>query len=116
LARGFGAAAAADAVGFAASADVVVAVSVACSVVSSEGVERVWASPLAADGDAASVSEDDSSSEELVDDCADDSDPGVSAHATPYPLITAAPTHKATAKPPTPPTHAAALTLLAIRP
>jgi hypothetical protein len=50
-----------------------------------------------------------------VDSDDDDSDDGVSAHATPYPVTTAAPTPRATAKPPTRPTYEAALMPFAIR-
>ena len=52
------------------------------------------------------------------DDDSEDDESGVSAHATPprYPVTTAAPTPRATAKPPTRPTYAAAFMDIAIRP
>ena len=72
--------------------------------------------------------DDDDSEDDFEDDDFDfdddsdsddeDSDAGVSAHATPYPcpVTTAAPTPRATAKPPTRPPNAAAFMDIAIRP
>ena len=61
---------------------------------------------------------DDSDDDEDDEDDSEDDESGVSAHATPdpYPVTTAAPTPRATAKPPTRPTHAAAFMDIAIRP
>jgi hypothetical protein len=66
-------------------------------------VDSVSGLVSAADGVAASAGSFEFDSVELVDD---DSDEGVSAHATPhpYPVATATPTPRATAKPPTRPT------------
>jgi hypothetical protein len=68
--------------------------------------------PLSACVESASVVEDvedsdvDDVDDDSVDDDSEDNEPGVSAHATgnPYPVTTAAPTPRATAKPPTRPT------------
>ena len=61
---------------------------------------------------------DDFDFDDDADDDSEDDESGVSAHATPdpYPVTTAAPTPRATVKPPRRPTHAAAFMDIAIRP